>query len=169
MRLLAPWLACLLCACGAGPAPVAELSQRAQPYLALFQRFERWAQRATALPAMHDDRAALMETLFAPVRGRPDVLGAWVQRDGEPPLDLALPESGPVPSLQAASVIRDPRFGTLRVVVRAPCRTQLRAARAPVARCVILAREREVVNGSLRVIAEFTEADPDTAAPRRSQ
>src|SRR5699024_10807857 len=51
-----------------------------EPYIARFKRFDAWARRVLAAePAIRSD-AFLAETLFAPLRDEPGIVGAWAQR-----------------------------------------------------------------------------------------
>jgi hypothetical protein len=159
MRSAAPLLACLLTACAAAPQPVLDTTERARPYIAQFERFERWVTRAADGSSVLRDEAAMSEAMFAPLRRADDVLGAWVHLPGRPVLDLALPSSSDEPSLHGASRVRDPDTGAsfrnarargeLWAVVQQPC------ALPSANECVLLAREARTALGPLRVVAAF--------------
>jgi hypothetical protein len=159
MRSAAPLLACLLTACAAAPHPALDATERARPYIAQFERFERWVTRAADGSSVLRDEAAMSEAMFAPLRRADDVLGAWVHLPGRPVLDLALPSASAEPSLHGASRVRDPSAdasfrsararGELWAVLQRPC------ALPSVNECVLLAREARTALGPLRVVAAF--------------
>jgi hypothetical protein len=160
MRSLAPLVVCVvLTACSPPPQHAIDAAERARPYVAQFEQFERWVTRAENGSAVLRERAALSEAVFAPLRRADDVLGAWVHLPGRPVLDLALPSAAPEPSLQgaarlrdqdeAASLLRPPDRGELWALVQRPCALP----QAP--ECVLLAREARTKLGPLRVVAAF--------------
>jgi hypothetical protein len=159
MRSTAPLLLCLLTACAVAPQPVLDTTERARPYIAQFERFERWVTRAVDGSSVLRDEAALSEAMFAPLRRADDVLGAWVHLPGRPVRDLALPSSSAEPSLHGASRVRDPAAddslrkaharGELWAVVQQPC------VLPNANECVLLAREARTALGPLRVVAAF--------------
>ena len=160
MRSLAPLLACVvLGACRPPPQQAIDAAERARPYVAQFERFERWVTRAENGSAVLRDRAALSEAVFAPMRRADEVLGAWVHLPGRPMIDLALPSTSPEPSLHGASRVRDldeaapmlraPARGELWALVQRPC------VLPDTAECVLLAREARTALGPLRVVAAF--------------
>jgi hypothetical protein len=87
-----------LVACGASESEdsPAALAAEAAPHAPVVARFDRWARRVASASQAWRSRSALTETAFAPIRTDPDVLGAWIAREGEPtlshPHDTALPE-----------------------------------------------------------------------------
>jgi hypothetical protein len=159
MRSAAPLFACLLTACGVASQPALDTSERARPYVAQFERFERWVTRAADGSSVLRDEAALSEAIFAPMRRADDVLGAWVHLPGRPVIDLALPSASAEPSLHGASRVRDPATdasllhararGELWALVQQPC------ALPSADPCVLLAREARTALGPLRVVAAF--------------
>jgi hypothetical protein len=164
MRSAAPLFAYLLTACGTAAQPALDTADRARPYVARFERFERWVTRAADGSAVLRDEAALSEAMFAPLRRADDVLGAWVHLPGRPVLDLALPSASAEPSLHGASRVRDAAEerpllhararGELWALVQQPC--ALPSEREPSAsECVLLAREARTALGPLRVVAAF--------------
>ena len=173
MRSIAPLLVfVLLPACSRPPHQAVDDAERARPYVAQFERFERWVTRAENGSAVLRDRAALGEAVFAPLLRSDEVLGAWVHLPGRPMLDLALPSASVEPSLQGASRLRDLDDGAslLRVhdrgelwaLVQRPCvlnQAPPRSAGAEqpnvAAECVLLAREARTALGPLRVVAAF--------------
>lgn len=177
MRSTAPLLiASLLSACAGHAAPVVDADERARAHLEQFERFERWVARTADGSSALPDRAALRETIFAPVRSADEVLGAWVHLPGRPVYDLALLDDSAEPSLQGALRLHDasdaappwraPARSDLWVVVQRPCAFE----RASAARrkpqherqtdCVVLGREARTASGALRVVAAFAEAEP---------
>ena len=73
--------AVLAVGCG-GEADAAALRQRAEPLLADFERFDRWARRTLAADLALRDPVALEEALFAPIRRDDAIVAAWVERVG---------------------------------------------------------------------------------------
>jgi hypothetical protein len=167
MRSAAPLFACcLLSACGPSPQPAVDAAERARPYVAQFERFERWVTRASDGSAVLRREAALSEAMFAPLRRAEGVLGAWVHLPGRPMLDLALPSSSAEPSLQGAtrvhdvaeevSLLRARARGELWVLVQRPCALAASEQDTPGPdECVLLAREARTALGPMRVVAAF--------------
>jgi hypothetical protein len=159
-------LAALACLAALGCRPqvdrIARASQRAQPHLESYQRFERWAQRALAAPSATLQADALGEIVFAPIRNTPGVMGAWVQIAGDRPLTLALPASSPLPRDASWVALRAPPFGALRVADAERCpvaRVASQAAPAPA--CVLVTRtERDAVARALTVTMAFASDPP---------
>lgn len=176
MRWAVPLVVTLwLSACGSSAGPVVAADERARQHLEQFERFERWVARtADGSPAL-PDRAALRETVFAPVRGEDQVIGAWVHLPGRPAYDLALLDDSVEPSLQGALRLRDradvaapwrvPVRSELSVLVQRPCaigrpRAASRKQEPLPAQCMVLGRQARTATGPLRVVAAFAEAEP---------
>jgi hypothetical protein len=176
MRSTAPLLiVSLLSACASHGAPVVDADERARAHLEQFERFERWVARTAGGSPALPDRAALRETIFAPVRSADEVLGAWVHLPGRPAYDLALLDDSAEPSLQGALQLHDASDAAppwrararsdLSVVVQRPCAFQRASARARKREhvrevdCVVLGREARTASGALRVVAVFAEIE----------
>lgn len=86
-RTLLPTLALvlpLLAACedeerGAELQAAAEL---AAPFGERFATFDRWARRGVLAAPVRSSRESIEETMFAPIRRDPDLVGVWVVREG---------------------------------------------------------------------------------------
>ena len=83
------WL--LACGCDPQADRVAKAAALAAPHLPAFAQFDRWARRAGVSEAVMQNRAALGEAMFAPIRGASDVAAAWVQIEREHGFVLSLP------------------------------------------------------------------------------
>ncbi|MDH5492493.1 MAG: hypothetical protein OEY14_11135 [Myxococcales bacterium] len=80
-----------------------------------FASFERWARSALVAEQTRREPAALEETLFAPLRRDPALLGARVERRGVAPLVISHPRDFVVdPALDWLS-LRHPRLGAIAV------------------------------------------------------
>ncbi|MEM9074763.1 MAG: hypothetical protein AAGE52_40075 [Myxococcota bacterium] len=73
----------LVLSCNRSPANLEERTARAEPFVADFLRFERWALRALSANAERRDRDAQQEALFSPLGLESSVLGARVTSDRE--------------------------------------------------------------------------------------
>jgi hypothetical protein len=144
-RLLCAIAACGPCLLGLGCNPqanVARAAEHAQPHLAAFAQFDRWARRAGASEGVARDRDALSETTFAPIRNDRAIAAAWVQLEGKRGFTLAFPgNAAPLPQLGWVA-LRDPQLGALRVAAIEHCRDVLpRTTHALAAdRCVLISR-----------------------------
>ena len=140
-----------LLGCRPETARVAQAAERAQPHLASFNRFERWARRAAMGDAALRDRAALGEVVFAPIRNTPELLAAWVELADDRALRLSLPRASEPPKQPGWVALRDAKLGALQVAALAPCPIALPSGwrPAPPAGCVLIARaarERSALN-----------------------
>jgi hypothetical protein len=88
------------------------LSASIVPHVDRIARFDRWAHRVASASGAWRSRSALEETAFSQVRSDPTILGAWIERPGQPPLayppETQLPTTTPrtvqVPPLGACEV-----------------------------------------------------------------
>lgn len=91
----------------------ATATELARPHLQHFATFDSWARRTLVADPAIRNRAALEETLFAPIRREEPVLGAWVERDGAGDT-FAFGHLPGVPDL-AYRVVRDRALGEILV------------------------------------------------------
>jgi len=82
-HLLALTLLFSISACGQSSFDAGEATDLAAPHLEHFAGFDRWARRAIVADPAIRDRAALTESVFAPIRREEIVQGAWIAREGE--------------------------------------------------------------------------------------
>jgi hypothetical protein len=151
-----------LCVAAAGCRPqadrVARAAERAEPHLASFQRFERWARRAAAAESASRGPQALSELVFAPIRHAPDLVAAWVHFKGDRPLLLALPADARLPAAERWLALRDPELGALRVAASERCQIHgaAHASAAAWPACVLISRgERAADQPSMIVTMAF--------------
>jgi hypothetical protein len=141
------WLLCTLgpclleLACDARP-DVARFAERAQPHLAEFAQFDRWARRAGVSDRVQRDRAALDETTFAPIRGDRAIAAAWVELEGKHGFTLAFPANAALPAPVDWVGLRDPDLGPLRVAAIEHCEQLLPHATHALSstQCVLISR-----------------------------
>ena len=90
-----------------------EAARHVQAHRERFGAWDRWARRTIAAEQVPRTRAAMEETLFAPVRGRREVVAAWLLRPGHEAIYLGVLDSPP----QDASfrTVRDDRLGEVDV------------------------------------------------------
>jgi hypothetical protein len=80
--------------CGTPTAPT-ELRAAIAPYLDEMAAYDRWARRlGIAEPAFRSEDA-LREAAFAPLRRRPRVAAAWLEREGPDARTLRYPDDAP--------------------------------------------------------------------------
>lgn len=146
------WLLCAIAACGScllglgckAQANVAHAAEGAQPHLAAFAQFDRWARRAGVSGRETRDRDALSETTFAPIRNDRAIAAAWVQLEGKRGFTLTFPgNAAPLPELGWVA-LRDPQLGALRVAAIEHCRDVLAHTTHALAadRCVLISRSQ---------------------------
>ena len=155
LTLLAP-----VAGCDDATGRLAFASERARPYLAPFESFDRWARRANQTEVVVRDRESLTETAFAPIRSDRGVLAAWIDYEPQRRPNLALPDSVEMPDMPWTEV-RDARLGALRVA--APDRCPIAVPkwwRGPVAGgCVLISRQRaDAIDGRVTVTVAFLPA-----------
>ena len=100
-----------LTACDGGPSGAersSALGALVAPHAERLTRFDRWAHRVASAGGAWRSRSALEETVFSQVRGDASVVGAWVEREGEPA--LALPAERAMPEAEMRA-IRLPTLG----------------------------------------------------------
>lgn len=68
-----------------------------EPHRVDFVDYDRWARRVSLGDAAFRSEEALREAAFAPLRERPNVLAAWLERRGPDAHLLARPASAPRP------------------------------------------------------------------------
>lgn len=154
------------CAAAIGCRPQADrierASERAQPHLESYRRFERWAQRAVSAPSAPFATDALGDLVFAPIRSAPEVVGAWVELAGDRPLTLAMRASAPLPRTASWVALRTPAIGALRVADAERCPTTGAAAAPAEPRpCVLISRaERSAGAQAVSVTMAFAREPP---------
>jgi hypothetical protein len=127
------WLLCAIAACGPcliglgckAQPNVAHAAEHAQPHLAAFAQFDRWARRAGVSERATRDRDGLSETTFAPIRSDRAIAAAWVQLEGKRGFTLAFPANAPALPPLTWVALRDPELGALRVAAIEHCREVL--------------------------------------------
>jgi hypothetical protein len=149
-------LGCVACDGSAGD-DLGGASQAAAPHLQAFGSFERWARRTcdgSLITSQHD---ALTETVFAPLRGMPDVQAAWVRvQQHAGTITLGLPADVALPVVAKWVTLRDPVLGMLQVAPSEVCPVAGTSTRPAPPRCVLVARnDRAPHDGSLEVTIAF--------------
>jgi hypothetical protein len=157
MRLATLGFALACAACDQSAGPVANATEVVAPHLATFGAFDRWARRACDGQAVGRQRDALSETVFAPLRGLPDVQAAWVQMQRTPStITLALPAEVPLPLTARWVTVRNPSLGTLHVAAAEPCPDAKSPAEVQARTCVLVSRsEQSPHEGMLAVTLAF--------------
>jgi len=135
-----------LWACDSPGFDAAAATELAGPHLSHFTTFDTWARRALVADPAIRNRAALEETLFAPIRREQQVLGAWV--DG----GLAGPPMAfghlPAPPGLLYRTVRDEALGEIAVATeKVPDPRVPFAEEAARPRAVIIRMTRENAEG----------------------
>lgn len=91
----------------------AEAARRVEAHREPFGAWDRWARRVIAAEQVPRERAALEETLFAPVRRKSELVAAWVVRPDRGPVYLGVLDAPPEDA--SFRSVRDERLGELRV------------------------------------------------------
>lgn len=91
------WLAALTLwsGCDRGPSDAEVMQREIAPHLDELARYDRWARRLSLAGAAFRSEAALEEAAFAPLRGRPRVVAAWLDRVGPDARSLVYPAGTP--------------------------------------------------------------------------
>jgi hypothetical protein len=157
MRFATLGLALACAACDQSAGPVANATELVAPHLATFGAFDRWARRACDGQAVGRRRDALSETVFAPLRGLPDVQAAWVQMlRTTSTITLALPSEFPLPLTARWVTVRNPSLGTLHVAAAEPCPGAKPSSQAQARTCVLVSRSEPSPHaGTLTVTLAF--------------
>jgi hypothetical protein len=145
---------------------VANAAAFAAPHLLAFAQFDRWARRAGVSEAVMQNRAALGEAMFAPIRGASDVAAAWVQIEREHGFVLSLPADAPPPPSANWVPLRDPRLGALRTARLPRCNEALgtMARTGFGVACVLISRSEVAPSaGAVVVTVAFREATAGAA------
>lgn len=149
-RALACWTvisaAWPLIACDGTGAPdeLARAIATAQPFASKFEAYETWTLRATSVRPPSRSDGALAETLFAPIRNDPAVLAAWIKLPNRNDDELSFPPKVAKPEAADWTQVRDPLLGRIRVTRHEQCPVALpKGWRSGVARCVLIARDRD--------------------------
>lgn len=66
-----------------------------EPFLDEFARYDRWARRLGLADSAFHSLEGLREAAFAPLRRRPQVVGAWLERLGVDATELRYPDGAP--------------------------------------------------------------------------
>lgn len=128
--------ACSLACSGSSDA--AALQEAVAPHLEEMAAYDRWARRVALADSAFRSEAALEEAAFAPLRGRPAVVAAWLRREGPDPHELTHPRSAPeLP--EAWTRVQSSELGPLEVQratlriegVERPCVVVRRSGPAP--------------------------------------
>jgi hypothetical protein len=115
--LLALFLPFAFVCCGTSALSPREAAELAEPHLAAFDEYDRWARRTMlAGEVLREDRS-LDEALFAPVRRESAVQAVWVRRIGAGATARYFGALEKVPSEVRWVEVRVPRHGALRVAV----------------------------------------------------
>lgn len=117
----------------------AEAARRVAEHGQRFAALDRWARRLFAAEQVPRGRAALEETLFAPVRRQAELVAAWVKRPEREPLYLGVLDAPPEDA--SYRTVRHERLGELRVArVELPDRLGDTPDRIP---CTLIVREQD--------------------------
>lgn len=102
----------LACGCDSSPSAARELRPELEPLLDEHARYDRWARRLSLGNSAFRSPEALYEAAFAPLRGRSQVLAAWLEREGPDATDLRYPEGLPAaPTDGWVRVVTDHELG----------------------------------------------------------
>lgn len=159
------WLLCAIAACllglGCKARPnVAHAAESAQPHLAAFAQFDRWARRAGVSERVTRDRDALSETTFAPIRSDRAIAAAWVQLEGKRGFTLAFPGNAALLPELGWVALRDAQLGALRVAAIEHCRDVLAHTTHVLAadRCVLISRSQTDAAANATIVTLAFEA-----------
>jgi hypothetical protein len=159
-------LAVATCVAGGGCRPdadrLARAAQHAEPHLAAFDGFERWAHRAIVADSAAAEPQALSELVFAPIRRTPSLIGAWVRLEGERPLLLALHTGAQPPASEEWVAVRDRSLGAVQVAAAERCALPAEPRAPPKAEpCIVIRRDgRDGDQRSVTVTMAFASATP---------
>jgi hypothetical protein len=124
-------------ACDEPDFDAAEASRIAEPRLEHFGDFDRWARRALIADPAIRDRAALEESVLAPIRRQDEVQGVWIVREGSRPLAFGHLEEPPDVEFRT---VRAERLGEIGVATHKLPDPRTRSADQAEKRATVLLR-----------------------------
>ena len=152
LRPLSVLLGALLAGCSSGPSPSARMQEEIAPHLEELARFDRWARRLSLADSAFRSEDALEEAAFAPLRRRPRVVAAWLERVGPDARALRHPHDAPALPEDGWVTVRTEALGELVAQRRA---MTVGGREAPV---TLIRRSRDAPGGAvLHVTMAFGE------------